>query len=49
MTPVVACKLIFLDINHDGHIHRYGAPVFGNIVVYVYKPINNDDKILWRL
>ena len=48
MTPVVACKQFFY-INHNGYIDRYGAPVVGYIVVYVSKPINDHDKILWRL
>ena len=28
---------------HNGHIHRYGAPIFDNIVVYVSEPINNNN------
>ena len=40
----------FMVTKHTGHIHRYGTPFFGNIIVYVSKPINNDNnQILWRL
>ena len=28
-------------MEYDGHIHGYGTPIFGNIVVYVSKLINN--------
>ena len=31
------------------HIHKYKTPIFANIVVYVSKPINQDNQILWRL
>ena len=33
------------ETKYNGHIHRYGTPVFGNIVVYVSKPINNNNQI----
>ena len=36
----------FMETNHNGHIHRYGTSTFGNIVVYVSKPINNNKNIL---
>ena len=39
----------FLETKHNGHVHRYGTPIFGDIVVYESKPINNDNQILWRL
>ena len=26
-----------MEANHNGHIHRYGMPIFGNIVVYALK------------
>ena len=29
----------FMETKHNGHIHRYGAPISGNIVMYVCKPI----------
>ena len=25
----------FMETKHNGHIHRYGRPIFGNNVVYV--------------
>ena len=31
----------FMETKHNGHIHSYGTPIFGNIVVNVFKPINN--------
>ena len=39
----------FMEIKYNGHIHRYGTPIFGKIVVYISKPINNSDQIFWRL
>ena len=36
----------FMGTKHNGHTHRYGTPIFGNIVVYVSKPINKDNQIL---
>ena len=39
----------FVDTNHSGRIHKYWTPIFGNIVVYLSKPIYNDNQILWRL
>ena len=38
----------FMETKHNGHIHRCGTPIFGKIVVYICKPINNNEKILWR-
>ena len=38
----------FAGTMHNGHIHRYGTHILGNIVVYVSKPINNNNQILWR-
>ena len=37
----------FVEIKHNSHIHRYGTPIFGNIVVYVSKPIDNDNQIIY--
>ena len=34
----------FMETKDHGHIHRYGAPIFSNVVVYLPKPINNDNK-----
>ena len=39
----------FMEIKHNDHIHRYGASIFGNVVVYLSKPVNNNNQILWRL
>ena len=39
----------FVETKHSGHIHRCGTPIFGNIVVNVYEPINNKNQILRRL
>ena len=36
----------FMETKHSGHIHRYGAPVFNDIVVYVSKPISNNNPLL---
>ena len=37
-----------METKHNGHIQRYGTPVFGNIV-YVSKPINNNNQLRWGL
>ena len=39
----------FVGTKHNGHTHRYGTPIFCNIVVCASKPINDNTKILWRL
>ena len=39
----------FMETKHNGHIHRYGTPIFGNIVVYVSKPITSNNQLFWRL
>ena len=39
----------FMETKCNGHIHIYGTPIFGKIVVYVSKPNNNDNQILWML
>ena len=39
----------FVGMKHNSQIHRYGTPIFGNIGVYISKPINNNNHILWRL
>ena len=38
-----------METKHNGHILKYGVPIFDNIVVYVSKPINNNNQILWRM
>ena len=37
----------FVETKHNSHIPWYETPIFGNTMVYVSKPINN--QILWRL
>ena len=39
----------FVETKINSYIHRYGTHIFGNIVAYVSKPINDDNQILWRL
>ena len=39
----------FMETKYNSHIHWYGTPVFGKIVVYISKPINNNNQVLWRL
>ena len=34
----------FMETKYIGHMHRYGPPIFGNIVVYISKTINNNNK-----
>ena len=36
----------FMGTKHNVHIHMYGTLAFGEIVVYVFAPINNDNQIL---
>ena len=36
----------FMETKYNGHIHRYGTPIFGRYVVYISKPINNNNQIL---
>ena len=38
----------FMENRYNGHIHSYGTHIFGKIVVYVSKPINNNNKIFRR-
>ena len=37
----------YMETKYKGHIHGYATPIFGKIVVYVSKQINNDNQILW--
>ena len=37
-----------LNLRRQSTMDMYGTPIFGNIVVYVSKPINNNNKIIWR-
>ena len=34
----------FMEAKYNSHIHGYGTFVFGKIVVYIYKSINNNNK-----
>ena len=34
----------FMVTKYDGHIHRYGALVFGKLVIYVSKSIDNNNN-----
>ena len=34
----------FMVTKYDGHIHRYGALVFGKLVIYVSKSIDNNNQ-----
>ena len=36
----------FMGSKYNGHIHRYGTPIFVKIVLYISKPINNNNQIL---
>ena len=35
-----------MGTKHDGHVHKYGTTMFGDIFVYVSKP---DDTIIFVL
>ena len=39
----------FKGTKHKGRIHRYGASIFGDIIVSVSKSINKKKQIFWRL
>ena len=34
-----------MGTKNNEYIHNYGTPIFGDVVVYVSKPINNDNQI----
>ena len=36
----------FMVTKYDGHIHRYGALVFGKLVIYVSKSIDNNNEVV---
>ena len=36
----------FMVTKYDGHIHRYGALVFGKLVIYVSKSIDNNNQVI---
>ena len=33
-----------METKHNGHIHMFGTHIVGNIVVYVSKPIHNNNQ-----
>ena len=39
----------FIETKYNSHIHGFGTSVFGKIVVYISKPINNKNQIFRRL
>ena len=39
----------FKETMPNGRIRRYGASFFGDIIVYVFKSINEEKQIFWRL
>ena len=39
----------FKGTKPNGHIHRYGASIFGDIIINVSKLINREKQIFWRL
>ena len=40
----VSPRAEFMGTKYNVHIHRYGTPDFGNIIVYIFKSINIDNK-----
>ena len=38
-----------METAHNSLIHKYGISIFSEIFVYVSKPINNDNQLIWRL
>ena len=34
-----------IGIKNNGYIHKFGMPIFGDILFYVSEPINNDTQI----
>ena len=38
-----------METKYNSHIHRYGAIIFGKIVVNISKSIDNNNEIFWRL
>ena len=41
-------KAKFKGTKPNGRIHSYGASIFGDIIVNVFKSINEEKQILWR-
>ena len=39
----------FMETKYNSHIHMNGTSVFGKIVVNIFKSINNNNQIFWRL
>ena len=39
----------FQGTKHNGRIQRYGASIFGDIIIKVSKSINKEKQVFWRL
>ena len=39
----------FQGTKHNGRIQRYGAFIFGDIIIKVSKSINKEKQVFWRL
>ena len=39
----------FKGTKPNGRIHRYGASIFGDIIVNVSKSISEEKQIIWKL
>ena len=39
----------FMKTKYNSHMHRHGTPICGKIAVYISKPIDNNNQVLWRL
>ena len=38
----------FMETKYNGHIHRYGTPLFGKIIVYLSKLIKDKELKIKR-
>ena len=38
----------FQGTKHKGRIQRYGASIFGDIIIKVTKSINKEKQVFWR-
>ena len=39
----------FQGTKYNGRIQRYGASIFGDIIIKVSKSINKEKQVFWRL
>ena len=37
MMTYLSLEAQFMETKQNGHIQRYGTPIFGNTIVYVFK------------